>query len=119
MSKELSLLYVEDDSEILENVSFLFSKFVGKVYSAEDGETALELYKEHKPDVLVVDINLPKMSGLELAEIVKNDNPSVDVIIISAYNEESHLEKSKEIGVSSYLKKPFTLKELKETIAKL
>ena len=118
MTNELTLLYIEDDTEILENVSFLLSRFVKKVYTAIDGEEALNVYAEQKPDILVTDINIPKISGLEVAERIRKENKKIPIIIISAYTDDEQLKKAKEIGVSTYVKKPFTLSDLKDAITK-
>ena len=118
MTNELTLLYIEDDTEILENVSFLLSRFVKKVYTAVDGEEALKVYTEQKPDILVTDINIPKINGLEVAECIRKENKEIPIIIISAYDDDEQLKKAKEIGVSTYVKKPFTLSDLKDAITK-
>lgn len=114
----LNILYIEDDPEILENVSFLLSRYTNEVFTATNGEEALKVYKEKQPDIVVSDINIPKINGLKVAEIIREDNPSVPIIIISAHNEDHQLKIAKELNVSSYIRKPFTLQELKDAIAK-
>ena len=118
MNNDLTLLYIEDDLEILENVSFLFERFVKKVYIAKDGKEALEVYKKHLPDIVVTDINLPKIDGLSVAAKIREEDKHIPIVIITAHDEDFHIEKAKEIGVSSYLKKPFTLQQLKDVLAK-
>ena len=113
-----TLLYVEDDPEILENVSFLLSRFVKKVYSASNGEEALELYRQHHPDILVTDISLPKLDGLSMAKKIRENNKNLPIVILTAYNEENLQEKINEINVSSYLQKPFTLQGIKLAMMK-
>lgn len=119
MNNELSLLYIEDDPEILENVTFLLNRFVKEVYSAKDGEEALELYEKHNPDILVADINIPKIDGFEVASKIRKKNSAIPIVIITAYDEEYHLQKAKELNVSAYIKKPFTLQEFKDAINKV
>jgi len=114
----LNILYIEDDPEILENVSFLLSRYTNEVFTATNGEEALKVYKEKQPDIVVSDINIPKINGLKVAEIIREENPSVPIIIISAHNEDHQLKIAKELNVSSYIRKPFTLQELKDAIAK-
>ena len=118
MTNELTLLYIEDDPEILENVSFLLSRYVKKVYTAQDGEEALEVYQSKKPDIVVTDINIPKINGLDLSEKIREENKSVSIVIISAYSEEEQLQRAEDISVSSYLQKPFTFQQLKDSIEK-
>lgn len=116
MTNQLSLLYVEDDPEILENVAFLLSRFVKQVYTAADGEEALEKYAMHSPDIIVLDINIPKIDGLDVAQKIRNENTEIPIMIISAYDSADNPEKVSDIKVSSYLKKPFTFKQLKEAL---
>ncbi len=112
MRNDLSLLYIEDDVEILENVSFLLGRYVGTVYSAENGEQALEMYKKHQPDIIVADIRLPKISGIDVSNIIRVKNKSIPIILISAHDEEEFLGKVKELNISAYIKKPFSLQDL-------
>ena len=117
-TNELTLLYIEDDLEILENVSFLLSRYVQEVFTAVDGKEALDIYNEKKPDIIVTDINLPKINGLDLAAKIREENKHIPIVIITAYNEEEQLQKAREIQVSTYLQKPFTLQQLKDAITK-
>ncbi|MDQ7060439.1 MAG: diguanylate cyclase [Sulfurimonas sp.] len=118
MNSKLSLLYIEDNLEVLENVTFLFERYVDTVYTATDGEEALEQYFEHKPDIVVSDISLPKMSGSEVAKRIREDNLDIPIIMMTACNDSTQLAKAIDIGVSSYITKPFTLEILKSSISK-
>lgn len=118
ITTELTLLYIEDDSELIENVGFLLGKFVKEVYTAQDGEEALEMYAKHQPDIIVTDISIPKISGLEVATQIRAENKTIPIVLITAHNEEHQVQQAKEIGVSTYVRKPFTLSELKEAVRK-
>ena len=118
MTDQLTLLYIEDDAEILENVSFLLSRYVKEVYTAMDGEEALKVYEEKQPDIIVSDINIPKMNGLEVASKIRKTNKEIPIVISSAHDEDHQLKLAAEIGVSTYVKKPFTLHQLKDAIQK-
>ena len=115
---DLTVLYIEDDLEILENVAFLFSKYMAEVFTASDGEEALEVYREKNPDIVVSDINIPKIDGLKVAEIIREDRSDIPIIIITAHDEDHQLKRAKELNVSSSIRKPFTLQELKTAIEK-
>jgi YesN/AraC family two-component response regulator len=119
MTNELTLLYIEDDVEILDNVSFLLERYVKKVYTAKDGQEGLDLYKKYKQDIIVTDISVPKIDGLSVAEQIRNIDKNTPIIIISAYDEDHQVQKANELKVSTYLKKPFTLQQLKDAMTKV
>ncbi len=115
---DYSVLYIEDDEEILENVTFLLNRYVQKVYTAKDGEEGLESYFQNKPDIIVSDINIPKLDGLSLVAKIRDDDKEIPIIMMTAYKDSERLLKAIDIGVSSYVTKPFTLNHLKEAIEK-
>jgi DNA-binding response OmpR family regulator len=86
---------------------------------AHDGEEGLELFKKIVPDIVITDINMPKMSGLEMAKEIKAIDNSVPVIILSAFSETEKLLNAIDVGVVKYLIKPFDPDELLEYIASL
>ena len=97
-------------------------EFVGE---ASDGELAYPLIKKEKPDILITDIKMPFMDGLELSRIVKNEFPQIKILILSGYNEFDYAKKAIDIGVTRYLLKPVSsaklleaVKEVKEQIEK-
>ena len=116
---DLSLLYIEDDLEILENMTFLLERYVKKVYTAKDADEALKLYNEYKPDILVSDVSLPTISGLELAKKIREENKTIPIIFISAYNDKEKLQAANELLASDYITKPFNLDTLNKSIHKV
>jgi DNA-binding response OmpR family regulator len=106
--KNKSVLYVEDDEEVLNNISKLLKKFFKEFYTAKDGVSALDIFYEHKFDILLVDIELPKMSGIELIREVRKIDEDVKIIIISAYTKTDYLLESVELWLSKYIVKPLT-----------
>jgi DNA-binding NarL/FixJ family response regulator len=89
---------------------------VAVVATAGSGEEALALLHELKPDVALVDINLPAMSGLELAREMATALPDVHVLILSAYDEYAYIAEALEIGVGGYLLKTASAKELVDAV---
>ena len=118
MMNDSSLLYLEDDPEILVNMTFLLKRYVQTVYTAEDGITALDLYLKHKPDILVLDIMVPGMNGIELAKKVRETNKKIPVVFMTAYNDDKYTEAAKAIPSSSFVQKPFNLETLNKAIEK-
>lgn len=116
---ELNLLYVEDDIEALEDTKYLLSGFFSKIDTATDGEEALEKYNLLNPDVLILDINIPKISGIELAQKIRETNKSIPILFITAYSEKNMLLKAINMAVSGYLLKPYTFEDLKSAVLKI
>jgi DNA-binding NtrC family response regulator len=116
--KRISVLYVEDDKILREKVlEFLRMRF-DVVYSASDGRSGLETFLRVKPDVVITDIKMPVMSGLEMARMIKENNSDVPVIILTAFSEATLLMEAIEIGVDGYVQKPADGTKLLETIYK-
>lgn len=117
--KKLTLLYVEDEIETLNYYMKYFQSYFEKVYSAEDGEKALELYEEFRPNVLILDINLPFISGLEIAKKIREKDIGTKIIILSAMSDKETLIQSIELGLTTFLEKPVSRKQLQDAFGKL
>ena len=90
-------------------------EFVGE---ASDGELAYPLIKREKPDILITDIRMPFMDGLELSRLVKKELPQIKIIILSGYNEFDYAKTAISIGVTDYLLKPISSAKLLEAVKK-
>ncbi|MGL5437058.1 MAG: response regulator [Lachnospiraceae bacterium] len=88
-------------------------KLVGE---SSDGELAYPLIKKTRPDILITDIEMPFMNGLELSRLVKQEMPDIKIIILSVYNEFEYAQEAINIGITEYLLKPITGKKLLEEI---
>ena len=86
---------------------------------ASDGELAYPLIKKVQPDILITDIRMPFMDGLELSELVKKEFPRIKIIILSGYNEFDYAKQAIHIGVTDYLLKPITASKLLEAVKKV
>lgn len=86
---------------------------------AADGEMALPLVRAAKPDVLITDIKMPFMDGLQLAKIVRERMPGVKIVILSGHDEFEYAQKAIELGVTEYLLKPVTVHNLQQTLQKI
>jgi CheY-like chemotaxis protein len=102
----LSILYVEDDLVLQEATKLLFEVIFKTVYVASDGEEGLQLYKEFEPDIVISDILMPKMSGIDMSQKVREINEEQPIIVVSAYNEVEYLMELIEIGIDQFLMKP-------------
>ncbi|XPV69705.1 MAG: PAS domain S-box protein [Halarcobacter sp.] len=110
--KNINILYAEDDLFIQKEFSSFLKSFINDLYIAEDGLEALELFEKHSPDIVISDITMPKMNGIELSREIKSINPDVPIIIISAHNNSDFLIEAIEIGVSRFILKPIDMSEV-------
>ncbi len=106
--EHLTILYAEDEESLRHSVAQTLELFFDKVIQASNGEEALELFFEHNPDVLLLDICMPKCNGLELLKKIRASHKRVPVIIMSAYAEQNYFLQSIELNICKYLLKPFS-----------
>ena len=124
MNKEIleniSVLYVEDEKDVREFTAKLLSSLVKKVYVAENGLEGLEQFKNNKDNInlIVTDINMPKMDGLEMCSQIKELKDEIPIVITSAHNDPDFLKKAIAVGVSTYAMKPIDLYQLVESMIK-
>lgn len=116
--KTLSLLYVEDDNEIRELLTRFLGRRLGTLHTAVNGEEGARLFHEHQPDIVVTDIKMPVMDGLEMASIIKSSVRDVPIIVITAYSERDYFIRAIEIGVDQYVTKPVNTDILLQAIYK-
>ncbi|GGE07866.1 response regulator transcription factor [Psychroflexus salis] len=112
------ILIVDDEPNILMALEYTLKKNNFEVFIARDGEEAIHIAKEKKPDVLVLDIMMPKVDGFEVLEYVKfnSDLQETKVIFLSAKNKEKDIQKGIDKGANAYLTKPFSMKKLIQEI---
>ena len=114
--KNLTVLYVEDDDEVRENIATSLSYFVKHIESASNGNEAYTLYEEMSPDIIITDIDMPGMNGLELAARVRENDSFIPIVITTAFTTEEFLLDAVALQLERYLVKPITLKKLKESL---
>ncbi len=115
-------ILIADDELRLRKVVALYMRRCGhEVIEAENGQQAVDMAKTHKPDVIVFDIMMPIMTGLEATKILKNDEETkhIAVILLTANASEKDYKLGKEAGADKYITKPFSPKELMEAIAEM
>jgi len=104
--KKLKVLYVEDDSETREQFREFLCRPLGTLITAEDGEEGLELFRIHKPDIVVTDILMPRMDGLTMAHEIRGIDPNVPIVVITAFEQSDYLLRAINIGIDKYVTKP-------------
>lgn len=114
----LNLLYVEDDEETIENIDFFLRRHFNEIIIARDGEEAFHYFKEIKPDIVILDINIPKINGLKLASKIREINKKIPIIFLTAFSDKENLLQAINLHACSYLIKPFKIDELINAINK-
>ena len=117
--KNLSVLYVEDEVQIREEVEFFLKKVVKNLYCAKNGEEGLELYKKNNPDLVITDIRMPVMDGISMSKEIKKINAESKIIVITAFSESEYLYECIKLNISNYLTKPLDLQLLMNDLNKL
>ena len=110
-----SILIVDDERDIVSMLNQYFCKIGYVVYTAINGKEALNAITKH-PDIILLDINMPKKNGIEVLEYIKQNKIPVKVLILTVHNEVEYLLKAVDIGIDGYLLKDSSYDELKEAI---
>lgn len=107
--KTKNVLYAEDEQEQRESIQETLSFFFKNVYTASNGEQALDILNEEQIDIAILDIQMPKIDGIEVAKAI--EDRSIMIIFLTAYSEQKYLLEAIRIKVEDYLIKPFKLEE--------
>ncbi len=118
--KTLTILYVEDETDLQEEVYQNISPFVKKVYKAHDGVDGFEKYKEYKDeiDLIITDILMPKMSGIDMVDKIRELDQEIPVIYSTAFSDVEYMRKTIEQLAMGYIIKPIDIELMLETIQK-
>ena len=110
--KNKNALYIEDELDVLQNISKLLSKFFNNFYTASSAEEALKIFEEENIDLLLVDIELPKMNGIEFIRKIREKAKDIPIVVISAYTKTDYLLQSIELNLDKYIVKPLTSRKI-------
>lgn len=116
-----TILLAEDDEKVRESFKRILLLYVGNVYTASNGEEALELYEKHNPDILITDLKMPKLNGLDLIKKIRKENENIPIIVTSAFTDQNFLLESIKLSLVEYVVKPIreaNLSKLLEECAK-
>ena len=111
-----SILYVEDDEAIRSNYVSYLDRYYDTLYEASNAEDAYKIYKEKKPDILIIDIQLPGKSGIDLLREIREFDHSVRAIMLTAMSDVETLVSASELKLTKYLVKPISRDELKSAL---
>jgi len=117
--KRLKVLYVEDEKSLAEMMERAIGRHFAAFRLASDGEEGLKLFLDFRPDLVITDITMPKMDGLEMGQRIHELSPETPLIVLSAYSDKEKLLGAIDVGVSKYFIKPFDPEELLEYLETL
>ncbi len=106
--KNLKILYIDDEDFIRANAVEYLNFYCDNVYEACDGKDGLEKYAEYKPDIIITDIKMPKLNGLDMVKQIRKKDKKTKIIVATAFLETSYLLEAIELGLIKYLIKPIT-----------
>ena len=112
MGEKKTVLIVEDEKSIVDIIRFNLEKEGYAVLTAYDGEAGLAAAREKKPDLILLDVMLPKMIGFDVCRLLREEGDNVPVLLLTAREEEADKVLGLEIGADDYITKPFSMREL-------
>lgn len=113
--KDRKIALIIDDSEInREILSFYLEELEFETYFANNGQKGLDVFEETRPNIVFLDIVMPKLSGLDVLKEIKSIDPATVVIMVSSYVSKHNIQKAKELKANWFLMKPFTKEKLVE-----
>ncbi|NLU33631.1 response regulator transcription factor [Wolinella succinogenes] len=109
---DLSVLYVEDDELSRSGIFNALKRKVKNIHFAANGQEGLEVFKEHRPDVVITDIKMPLLNGLEMAKQILEMEPSVEIIVATAFEDAELFKRAIDLDVDKYLTKPLDVTQI-------
>lgn len=115
------ILITEDEPNIVESLTFILTRVGYDVSSVADGEAAMHRLRSNRPDIMVLDVMLPKLNGFEVLKLVKSDPllKSMPVVILTAKGQTHDRQLAEEIGADAFVTKPFSNHDIIDQIKKL
>lgn len=114
----LTVLYVEDDEAVRKNAVEYLSRLCKTVFEAADGKEAIGIWREFRPDIIITDISMPRLNGLDMARFIRSEDAQVQIIIATAYTDTDYLMQAVELQLVKYLVKPVTKEKLQNALEK-
>lgn len=114
--KNLNLLYVEDEQRIRKYAMSYFNRLLKNTFEAQNATEAIEIYKKEKPHIVITDIKMGKISGLDLIKEIRKEDENCQIIILSAFLDTKYLLNAVELNLVKYLTKPIKHEEIYEAL---
>ena len=124
-TKDLKVLYVEDDNQLLNTTKELLDNYFKTIDTAQDGQDGLDKYLQYNKnndeyyDIVITDINMPRLNRIEMSKVMLSMNPDQEIIITSAHNEIEFLSNAIELGINGFITKPIKNEQLTKVVYKV
>ena len=118
MLKNFTILYVEDEEMVRKSAVEYLSRVCKNVLEAKDGKEAITIWKEYKPDIIITDISMPRLNGIDMASYIRAHDKEVQIIIATAHSDTDYLLKAVELQLVKYIIKPITKDKLISALEK-
>ncbi len=112
------LLIVDDEEDIREFASHFFKKREIETFTASGGKEALEVIGAESPDLVLLDVRMEEITGVEVLRQLRQEKNNIKVIMVTGMEDEETINATKELGISGFIHKPLVLEELKEIVLK-
>lgn len=117
--REMNILYVEDDEDTLQASAIILEDYAKNLFLARNGEEALEIFENNPIDIIITDIMMPKLNGIEMTKVIRQKSPTAPIVITTAHTETQYLLDAINLKVDGYILKPVVIKDLFELIEKV
>ncbi|MGD9807182.1 MAG: response regulator transcription factor [Deferribacterales bacterium] len=116
--KNMTIMVAEDDDAVRESVVNAVGLFVENVIAVKDGRQALEMYENRKPDILLLDIEMPEYSGLQVAKKIREKDSSTPIFIVTSFQDINHIKEAIPLMLVEYIIKPLQFDQLRNALTK-
>lgn len=113
------ILLVDDEVQVREVINHALTMLGYEVIQASNGREALELFNMNRPDLVISDIHMPEMNGLELLKTIRDGDPELPVVLITGFNVDEARQVAEEYAANALLLKPFRLRQLQQILNEL
>ncbi|PLY10359.1 MAG: hypothetical protein C0626_05080 [Arcobacter sp.] len=119
MKKIKSILYVEDEINVQNELAEFLENFCDNLYTANNGFEGLELFKKYTPEIIITDIKMPTMDGLEMTTKIKEISEDVSIVFTTAFSDVLYFQEAIELQVEGFILKPISLDALDKKLCNL
>lgn len=114
--KDISILLAEDEAELRESLCEYLQIFFNRVYTASCGNEAFDIYQQKRPNIILTDINMPNLDGLDMIAKIRKNDKETKIIVLSAHSEQEKLLNAIKLHLEAYLIKPIKTEVLKKVL---
>jgi len=118
-TQDIKLLYVEDNEDTKNSTMLFLDELFENIIVAPNGEDGLNKFKDNEIDLILTDISMPKLCGLEMTKRIREISNNIPIVVISAYNETDYFDNSIKIGADGYIFKPIDMNQFTSVMSRV